>query len=269
MGWRRDKAIETTGSGSPGGCPAGSAPGGLAGIQAITIQDRFFQTYRREVDFIQRYVFPGGMLPSPQILKTLGERFGVPVIRERIFGQDYAKTLATWRSNFRAAWPNLIPLGFDDRFRRRDLLIGVFAIVGLALAFDVIDPYIGVDVVPPFETDVFSTVRDSVWLVPLALAVVVIAPIGEEVIFRGFLFRSWVRPGRWGVVAVALISFLWAALHLQQYSFAIVAQIFVIGLVLGWMRWRSGSTWLTIVLHVLVNFESTIETVLKVTWSAH
>jgi cyclopropane-fatty-acyl-phospholipid synthase len=93
-------------------------PDGLAGIQAITIQDRFFQTYRREVDFIQRYVFPGGMLPSPQILKTLGERFGVPVIRERIFGQDYAKTLATWRSNFRAAWPGLIPLGFDDRFRR-------------------------------------------------------------------------------------------------------------------------------------------------------
>jgi len=93
-------------------------PGGLAGIQAITIQDKFFQTYRREVDFIQRYVFPGGMLPSPQILKTLGERFGVPVIRERIFGQDYAKTLATWRNNFRAAWPGLIPMGFDDRFRR-------------------------------------------------------------------------------------------------------------------------------------------------------
>src|ERR1700761_5034002 len=82
-------------------------PGGLAGIQAITIQDKLFQTYRREVDFIQRYVFPGGMLPSPQILKSLGEKFGVPVIRERIFGQDYAKTLAIWRNNFRAAWPNL------------------------------------------------------------------------------------------------------------------------------------------------------------------
>jgi len=92
--------------------------GGLAGIQAITIQDRLFQSYRREVDFIQRYVFPGGMLPSPEILKSLGKRFGVPVIRERTFGQDYAKTLANWRSNFRAAWPNLIPLGFDDRFRR-------------------------------------------------------------------------------------------------------------------------------------------------------
>ena len=86
-------------------------PGGLAGIQVITIQDRLFQTYRREVDFIQRYVFPGGMLPSPQVLKSLGERFGVPVIRERIFGQDYAKTLAIWRSNFRAAWPHLMPSG--------------------------------------------------------------------------------------------------------------------------------------------------------------
>ena len=93
-------------------------PSGLVGIQAITIQDSMFQSYRREVDFIQRYVFPGGMLPSPQVLKTLGDRFGIPVIRERIFGQDYAKTLATWRNNFRAAWPNLKPLGFDDRFRR-------------------------------------------------------------------------------------------------------------------------------------------------------
>jgi cyclopropane-fatty-acyl-phospholipid synthase len=93
-------------------------PGGLAGIQAITIRDSSFKSYRREVDFIQRYVFPGGMLPSPQILKSLGERFGVPVIRERIFGQDYAKTLATWRNNFRSAWPSLTPLGFDERFRR-------------------------------------------------------------------------------------------------------------------------------------------------------
>ena len=93
-------------------------PGGLAGIQAITIQDGLFQTYRREVDFIQRYVFPGGMLPSPHVLKSLGERFGVPVIREHIFGQDYAKTLAIWRNNFRAAWPQLMPSGFDDRFRR-------------------------------------------------------------------------------------------------------------------------------------------------------
>jgi hypothetical protein len=67
---------------------------------------------RREVDFIQRYVFPGGMLPSPQVLKSLGERFGIPVIRERIFRQDHAMTLGIQRSNFCAAWPSLMRLGF-------------------------------------------------------------------------------------------------------------------------------------------------------------
>jgi cyclopropane-fatty-acyl-phospholipid synthase len=91
---------------------------GTAVLQAITIAEHRFASYRRQPDFIQRYIFPGGMLPSPQVLKALGDRFGVPVIRERIFGQDYAKTLATWRNNFRTAWPSLKPLGFDDRFRR-------------------------------------------------------------------------------------------------------------------------------------------------------
>jgi membrane protease YdiL (CAAX protease family) len=154
-------------------------------------------------------------------------------------------------------------------FRWRDLLIGALVIVALAVTFDLIDPYIGVDVVPAFETDVFSTVRHSAWLLPVAAAVVLIGPIGEEVVFRGFLFRGWVRPGVGGAVAVAIISLLWAAMHLQQYPVAIVGQIFIIGLVLGWMRWRSGSTWLTIVLHVLVNFESTVETMLKIAWSGH
>ena len=62
--------------------------------------------------------FPADMLPSLQVLKSLGERCSVPVIRECIFGQDYAKTRASWRNNFRATFPNLMPSGFDDRFRR-------------------------------------------------------------------------------------------------------------------------------------------------------
>jgi cyclopropane-fatty-acyl-phospholipid synthase len=93
-------------------------PGGVAGIQAITIQDRFFDGYQREIDFIRRYVFPGGMLPSPGILKDLGDRFGLPLIAERVFGDDYPRTLTAWRDRFRRAWPNLAPLGFDERFRR-------------------------------------------------------------------------------------------------------------------------------------------------------
>jgi len=62
--------------------------------------------------------FPADMLPSLQVLKSRGERFGILVIRERVFGQDYAKTLASRRNNFRATSPNLMPPGFDDRFRR-------------------------------------------------------------------------------------------------------------------------------------------------------
>ena len=93
-------------------------PGGIAGIQAITIQDRFYAGYRREMDFIRRYIFPGGMLPSPETLKSLGEGFGLPLIAEKVFGEDYARTLSAWRDRFRAAWPTLVPMGFDERFRR-------------------------------------------------------------------------------------------------------------------------------------------------------
>ena len=92
--------------------------GGIAGIQAITIQDRFYAGYKREIDFIRRYVFPGGMLPSPTMLKALGANFGIPLIGEKVFGEDYARTLAVWRERFRAAWPALAPQGFDERFRR-------------------------------------------------------------------------------------------------------------------------------------------------------
>jgi cyclopropane-fatty-acyl-phospholipid synthase len=93
-------------------------PGGFSGIQAITIQDRYFRDYRREIDFIRHYVFPGGMLPTPTILKTLGQKFELLLVSERIFGRDYARTLSIWRDRFRASWPALVRLGFDQRFQR-------------------------------------------------------------------------------------------------------------------------------------------------------
>jgi cyclopropane-fatty-acyl-phospholipid synthase len=93
-------------------------PGGAAGLQVITIRDDQFASYRRDVDFIQKYVFPGGMLPSPRVLRQFGERFGLALTAERIFGHDYAETLAQWRVRFRSAWPQLTTMGFDERFRR-------------------------------------------------------------------------------------------------------------------------------------------------------
>jgi cyclopropane-fatty-acyl-phospholipid synthase len=93
-------------------------PGGKAGIQTITIQDRLFENYRREIDFIRRYIFPGGMLPTPTILQRLGTSHGLNMVSDDAFGLDYARTLSAWRDSFRAAWPRLTPLGFDERFRR-------------------------------------------------------------------------------------------------------------------------------------------------------
>ena len=93
-------------------------PGGAAGLQVITIKETIFAGYRREMDFIRRYIFPGGMLPTFAILRDIGTQFGLPMRTQFNFGADYAKTLAEWRERFRAAWPALTQQGFDERFRR-------------------------------------------------------------------------------------------------------------------------------------------------------
>ena len=93
-------------------------PGGIAAVQAITIADRFFEQYRKSADFIQRHVFPGGMLPSPAKLKTLASTTGLTWTGDAGFARDYARTLATWRQRFDGAWPEIAQMGFDERFRR-------------------------------------------------------------------------------------------------------------------------------------------------------
>jgi cyclopropane-fatty-acyl-phospholipid synthase len=93
-------------------------PGGTAAVQVITIQEMFWNKYRTEMDFIRRYIFPGGMLPTPQRLDELAGDHGLLLQSQKIFGQDYARTLADWRVKFRETWPQLTQLGFDERFRR-------------------------------------------------------------------------------------------------------------------------------------------------------
>jgi cyclopropane-fatty-acyl-phospholipid synthase len=93
-------------------------PGGTAGLQVITISEPYFKLYRQRPDFIQRYVFPGGMLPTPQHLFTLGANHGLSFRGEKIFGLDYARTLTDWRARFHGAWDNVRLHGFDERFKR-------------------------------------------------------------------------------------------------------------------------------------------------------
>jgi cyclopropane-fatty-acyl-phospholipid synthase len=93
-------------------------PNGVAGLQIITIDDRYFDLYRRSVDFIQKHVFPGGMLPSPTALHQQVAKAGLTWVSDVRFGQDYAQTLARWRGRFLGAWDEIKPLGFDERFKR-------------------------------------------------------------------------------------------------------------------------------------------------------
>lgn len=93
-------------------------PGGRAGLQIITIKDELFATYRKRADFIQRYVFPGGMLASVERLKEETAKAGLAWREIEAFGQSYAQTLAAWADRFKAKWSDIRALGFDERFKQ-------------------------------------------------------------------------------------------------------------------------------------------------------
>jgi membrane protease YdiL (CAAX protease family) len=149
-----------------------------------------------------------------------------------------------------------LPLG-------RYLGIALIWLVGLIAVGDALLYFAGYPVVTPFQVQSYATAATEGWLPALWLGAVIVAPAGEEIMFRGFLFRGWARSERAAWPAILAISVLWAALHVQ-YDWTGILQIFVIGLFLGWMRWRSGSTLLTFLLHALFNLEGTIETVLQI-----
>ena len=92
--------------------------GGRACIQTITIDNALFERYRKGTDFIQQYIFPGGMLPSPEVFCQHARQHGLKVVNQFAFGLDYARTLAEWRDAFKEQLPLVAAQGFDDRFLR-------------------------------------------------------------------------------------------------------------------------------------------------------
>ncbi len=91
---------------------------GTAAIQGITISDKLFERYRSSEDFIQKYIFPGGFLPSEKFMKQLIKKHNLSLDKINTYSDDYAKTLNIWKSNFLNAWKNISPLGFDEAFKR-------------------------------------------------------------------------------------------------------------------------------------------------------
>ena len=93
-------------------------PGAQATLQIITVRDDRFEIYRKSVDFIQKYIFPGGMLPSPLVLSKQAEEAGLKVVKSIEFGESYSETLRRWHDTFNDKWDQVLAMGFDDRFRR-------------------------------------------------------------------------------------------------------------------------------------------------------
>lgn len=93
-------------------------PDGRIVLQAITIDDAQFESYQQGTDFIQRYIFPGGCLPSVPVLRTSADTARLSVVEQLDFGDSYALTLREWRRRFLESWSEIAPLGFDERFRR-------------------------------------------------------------------------------------------------------------------------------------------------------
>jgi CAAX protease family protein len=128
--------------------------------------------------------------------------------------------------------------------------IGVAALAVVLLASGVAADALGQES-PAFTTDTFSSAEAAGGLPLYFFAFVVLAPVQEEILFRGFLYRG-LSPSIGPTAAIVLLSGAWAIFHVQ-YAWFFVGEIFVLGLTFGWLRWRSGSTLLTIMLHATVN----------------
>ncbi len=105
-------------------------PGGTALLQAITIHPNEFDAYQAKPDFIQRYIFPGGMLPTQDIMSSHSAKAGLNFQVIETFGDSYVRTLRAWRKRFEAAWPALSAMGYDERFRRMWLYYLTYCEVG-------------------------------------------------------------------------------------------------------------------------------------------
>lgn len=148
---------------------------------------------------------------------------------------------------------------------RRYVVVGLVALGVLIPLADLLSWLAGYPVTPEFVSDIYRSARDTGTLVLLVLALAVAAPLVEEIVFRGFLLPG-LAPSILGEMGALLFTSLsWALLHAQYHPFYLI-QIVLLGLVFGWLRLRSGSTLLTILLHGLLNLAALVQAGVIVEW---
>jgi membrane protease YdiL (CAAX protease family) len=142
-----------------------------------------------------------------------------------------------------------------------DLAIGIVTLIVLVVGWDLLSRMLGREISPGFMVDVLKSAQadGALWLLVLAFAVA--APITEELMVRGFLYRGWSESILGPAGAIVLSSLVWTAMHAQYYDWFLFSEVMSIGLLLGYMRYRSNSTWLTIIMHGINNFAATLQSI--------
>lgn len=186
------------------------------------------------------HVLGGGLTISLSVIMGLPAVLGALWIAIRVSGTPFSDYLALrWTS-------------------RTNFLIGVVALFVLVMGWDLVSRATGREVEPGFMGEVLKSARadGALWL--LVAAFCVAAPVTEEFFARGFLYRGWSESFLGPIGAVILSSMVWTGLHLQ-YDWFFLGEVFSIGLLLGYLRYRTGSIWLTVVLHGLNNLAATLQ----------
>jgi uncharacterized protein len=187
------------------------------------------------------HVLGGGLTISLSVIMGLPAVLAALWIAIRVSGTPFADYLALrWTS-----WTNL--------------LIGAIALFVLVMGWDLLSRATGREVEPGFMGDVLKSASadGALWL--LVIAFCVAAPISEEFFARGFLYRGWSESFLGPAGAIVLSSMVWTGLHLQ-YDWFFLGEVFSIGLLFGYLRYRSNSIWLTVVLHGLNNLAAVVQT---------
>jgi membrane protease YdiL (CAAX protease family) len=148
--------------------------------------------------------------------------------------------------------------------RWRETAIAVAALAAVIVLGDALTVGLGRDLVPSSQLELYRSAQQDGTLLLLLLAVIVVGPVGEEVLFRGFLFRGLIQEPRDGLPGILAIALIWAALH--QHDWFDTSLLFAFGVFFGYARLYSGSTLLAVLLHMLVNFEGIAETAIALGW---
>ena len=141
----------------------------------------------------------------------------------------------------------------------RDVMIGLAGFVLLFIVFLLIKSLVGESLSPIFVIDLYHDAYALGYLPAMVMGLVVLAPVMEELLVRGFLLRGWAASRLGPTGAILLTSAIWMAGHISQYDVLILIWIFMMGLLFGWLRQRSGSTLLTIFLHAMQNTAALIQ----------